>query len=169
MTSYGGIFERGSREYTLDDFYSLALDKLDRYVCLKPSELDIAEGDDASSSEDSDDDDDDDEEDKDSDGGNDEAQRDETESVTVVGEDEETEKEVEVLEPIAEEDKVRVGVAITFSQSSVNEHAWATVECAAREGCHIYGRGEGCHKVSRRRYQHPSAGRDSRHVLCSFP
>ncbi|CAE6457105.1 unnamed protein product [Rhizoctonia solani] len=28
---YGGIFERGSREYTLDDFYSLALDKLDRF------------------------------------------------------------------------------------------------------------------------------------------
>jgi hypothetical protein len=35
MTSYGGIFERGSREYTLDDFHSLALDKMDRYVCLK--------------------------------------------------------------------------------------------------------------------------------------
>ncbi|KAI0760692.1 hypothetical protein C8Q74DRAFT_246837 [Fomes fomentarius] len=100
---YGGIFERGSREYTLDDFYSLALDKLDRYVCLKPSELDIADGDDASSSEDSEDDSDD----NDSDDGDDEAQRDETESVTVVGEDEEKEKEkeVEVLEPIAEEDK----------------------------------------------------------------
>jgi hypothetical protein len=35
--SYGGIYERGSREYTLDDFYSLQLDKLDRYVCLKES------------------------------------------------------------------------------------------------------------------------------------
>ncbi|KAK0491994.1 galactose oxidase [Armillaria luteobubalina] len=34
---YGGIFERGSREYTLDDFYSLQLDKMDRYVCLKES------------------------------------------------------------------------------------------------------------------------------------
>ncbi|KAI0318129.1 hypothetical protein OF83DRAFT_1184638 [Amylostereum chailletii] len=47
---YGGIFERGSREYTLDDFYSLALDKLDRYICLKPSEVVVpTEGNDESS------------------------------------------------------------------------------------------------------------------------
>ncbi|KAK0231789.1 galactose oxidase [Armillaria nabsnona] len=63
---YGGIFERGSREYTLDDFYSLQLDKMDRYVCLKESGVVIAEGDDESSSgsydDDVDDDDDDDEE-----------------------------------------------------------------------------------------------------------
>jgi hypothetical protein len=45
MTSYGGIFERGSREYTLDDFYALALDKMDRYVCLKKSDIIIPEGD----------------------------------------------------------------------------------------------------------------------------
>ncbi|KAK0190088.1 galactose oxidase [Armillaria mellea] len=59
---YGGIFEKGSREYTLDDFYSLQLDKMDRYVCLKESGVVIAEGDDASSSESDGDDDDDDEE-----------------------------------------------------------------------------------------------------------
>lgn len=35
--SYGGIFELGAREYTLDDFYMLQLDKLERFVCLKPS------------------------------------------------------------------------------------------------------------------------------------
>ncbi|KAG9084728.1 hypothetical protein FRC06_003921 [Ceratobasidium sp. 370] len=57
---YGGIFERGSREYTLDDFYSLALDKLDRFVCLKPCDVQFADNDD--SSEDGDDDDDDDDE-----------------------------------------------------------------------------------------------------------
>jgi len=56
MTSYGGIFERGSREFTLDDFYSLALDKMDRYVCLKKSDVLIPpEGDDVSSSSDEDD------------------------------------------------------------------------------------------------------------------
>ncbi|KAK0439111.1 galactose oxidase [Armillaria borealis] len=60
---YGGIFEKGSREYTLDDFYSLQLDKMDRYVCLKESGVVIAEGDDESSSGSDDDDDDDDEED----------------------------------------------------------------------------------------------------------
>ncbi|VDC06236.1 unnamed protein product [Peniophora sp. CBMAI 1063] len=57
---YGGIFERGSREYTLDDFYALALDKLDRYVCLKKSDLLIPEGEESSSSGEDDDDDDDD-------------------------------------------------------------------------------------------------------------
>ncbi|KAF8170947.1 hypothetical protein BJ912DRAFT_1025273 [Pholiota molesta] len=34
-SGYGGIYERGSREYTLDDFYSLPLDKMDRYTCLR--------------------------------------------------------------------------------------------------------------------------------------
>jgi hypothetical protein len=50
---YGGIFERGSREYTLDDFYSIQLDKLERYTCLKHSGIVIpAEGDESSSDED---------------------------------------------------------------------------------------------------------------------
>jgi hypothetical protein len=63
-TSYGGIFERGSREYTLDDFYSLALDKMERYVCLKKSDLIIpSEGDDVSSSSGEDEDEDDEDED----------------------------------------------------------------------------------------------------------
>ncbi|KAJ7594667.1 galactose oxidase [Mycena floridula] len=56
---YGGIYERGSREYTLDDFYALQLDKMDRYICLKESGITIA-GDDESSSDDEDDDDDED-------------------------------------------------------------------------------------------------------------
>ena len=69
--SYGGIFERGAREYTLDDFYSLQLDKLDRYTCLKESGVVIsAEGDDESSDEDDDDDEegDDDEDDDEEEG-----------------------------------------------------------------------------------------------------
>ncbi|KAJ7685173.1 galactose oxidase [Mycena polygramma] len=59
---YGGIYERGKREYTLDDFYSIQLDKLDRYTCLKESGIVIADEDD-SSSEDEDDEDDEDEDD----------------------------------------------------------------------------------------------------------
>ncbi|KZT01046.1 galactose oxidase [Laetiporus sulphureus 93-53] len=63
---YGGIFERGSREYTLDDFYLLQLDKLDRYVCLKDSGITItAEGDEESSDEDEDEDEDEGEDDED--------------------------------------------------------------------------------------------------------
>ncbi len=54
--SYGGIFERGSREYTLDDFHSLQLDKLDKYICLKDSGVVIPTGDDESSSGEDDDD-----------------------------------------------------------------------------------------------------------------
>ncbi|KAI0246941.1 hypothetical protein BJV78DRAFT_1250109 [Lactifluus subvellereus] len=58
---YGGIFERGSREYTLDDFYALALDKMDRYVCLKKSDVIIPlEGNDESSGSEDDDEDGDD-------------------------------------------------------------------------------------------------------------
>ncbi|KAJ8586961.1 galactose oxidase [Rhizopogon salebrosus TDB-379] len=54
---YGGIFERGSREYTLDDFYSIQLDKLERYTCLKHSGIVIpAEGDESSNDEDDDED-----------------------------------------------------------------------------------------------------------------
>jgi hypothetical protein len=56
LTSYGGIFEHGSREYTLNDFHALALDKMDRYVCLKESDMIIPEGDEESSSSKEDDD-----------------------------------------------------------------------------------------------------------------
>jgi hypothetical protein len=63
LASYGGIFERGSREYTLDDFYSLALDKMERYVCLKKSDVIIpSEGDDVSSSSEEEEEEDDDDE-----------------------------------------------------------------------------------------------------------
>lgn len=37
---YGGIFEAGNREYTLDDFYTLDLSKLDRFNCLKECPID---------------------------------------------------------------------------------------------------------------------------------
>lgn len=55
---YGGIYERGAREYTLDDFYSLQLDKLDKFVCLKESAVVPKEGQEDESEEDDDDDED---------------------------------------------------------------------------------------------------------------
>ncbi|EIW74504.1 galactose oxidase [Coniophora puteana RWD-64-598 SS2] len=63
---YGGIFEKGSREYTLDDFNSLQLDKLDRYVCLKKADVTIPD-DDAESSDDDEEDGEDGEDDSDED------------------------------------------------------------------------------------------------------
>ncbi|KAJ7452441.1 galactose oxidase [Mycena galericulata] len=63
---YGGIYERGKREYTLDDFYSIQLDKMERYTCLKESGIVIAD-EDESSSEDDDDESDDEDEDEDED------------------------------------------------------------------------------------------------------
>lgn len=60
LCSYGGIFERGKKEYTLDDFHALQLDKLDRFTCLKPSDVVIDRNADDESSDDDDDDDDED-------------------------------------------------------------------------------------------------------------
>ena len=65
---YGGIYERGSREYTLDDFYALQLDKLEKYLCLKQSDVVIPDGDVESSSDDEDDDDDNDDDEDNEDG-----------------------------------------------------------------------------------------------------
>ena len=68
MYRYGGIFERGSKEYTLDDFYALQLDKMDRYLCLKKSDVVIpTEGEEESSSDEDDGEDDEDDEDDDGD------------------------------------------------------------------------------------------------------
>lgn len=67
LSSYGGIFEKGVKEYTLDDFYALQLDKLDRFTCLKPSNVVIDENADDESSDEDDDDEDDDENDSEDD------------------------------------------------------------------------------------------------------
>lgn len=55
---YGGIVERGSREYTLDDFYTIQLDKLDRYHCLRSISFMVPDDAKSSSDDDSGDDDD---------------------------------------------------------------------------------------------------------------
>ena len=64
---YGGIFERGSKEYTLDDFYAVQLEKMDKYVCLKKSDVVIPEEAEEESSSDDEDDGDDDSDGEDSD------------------------------------------------------------------------------------------------------
>lgn len=40
---YGGIYENQSREYTLDDFHTLNLEKLERFTCLRASGLEEEE------------------------------------------------------------------------------------------------------------------------------
>ncbi|KAE8258752.1 hypothetical protein A4X13_0g1476 [Tilletia indica] len=40
---YGGIWENDNREYTMDDFYTLDLSKMERYVCLKECPIDAIE------------------------------------------------------------------------------------------------------------------------------
>lgn len=37
---YGGIHETPNREYTLDDFYTLDLSKLEKFICLKECPID---------------------------------------------------------------------------------------------------------------------------------
>lgn len=70
FSRYGGIFERGSREYTLDDFHSIQLDKLDRFTCLKQAVVTIpGEGEEEESSSDEDDEDEDSEDDDEDDDG----------------------------------------------------------------------------------------------------
>ncbi|KAJ7632602.1 galactose oxidase [Roridomyces roridus] len=104
---YGGIYERGKREYTLDDFYSIQLDKLDRYTCLKKSEYLIADGDDESSSEDEDEDDDDEdeEEEDDEEEAEDEVQVDNSEVVE------------DVQQPPDEESDIRLKAAAFMGES----------------------------------------------------
>ncbi|GAA6048289.1 hypothetical protein JCM3770_006522 [Rhodotorula araucariae] len=53
---YGGILEAGNKEYTLADFHTLNLDKMDRYVCLRDDRIDAHEwhGSDSENDDDSD-------------------------------------------------------------------------------------------------------------------
>ncbi|GAA5846086.1 hypothetical protein JCM9279_004781 [Rhodotorula babjevae] len=59
---YGGILEAGNKEYTLCDFHTLDLSKMDRYTCLREDRIDAAEwhgSDSENDDEDSDSDDED--------------------------------------------------------------------------------------------------------------
>ncbi|KAL7412220.1 hypothetical protein BDY24DRAFT_352931, partial [Mrakia frigida] len=93
---YGGIFESKEREYTLDDFYSLPLDKLDRFVCLKASGLEDEAWLESDEEEGSSSSDDGDEDEGSRRGGDEGAEGGEGEGVEYVAEEEEPEEE-EVL------------------------------------------------------------------------
>ncbi|GAA5857490.1 hypothetical protein JCM8547_009299 [Rhodosporidiobolus lusitaniae] len=92
---YGGILEAGNREYTLADFHTLQLDKMDRYRCLREDIIDADEWQ-GSDSENDDDSDDDDEEDEDGEMDDDERQEEE-------GDEDDDGKVPEETEPIAVE------------------------------------------------------------------
>ncbi|CAO1630985.1 unnamed protein product [Parajaminaea phylloscopi] len=57
---YGGIHETAEREYTLDDFFVLQLDKLERWLCLEESKIEGLEWNESDDDDDSDSDSDDD-------------------------------------------------------------------------------------------------------------
>ncbi|KAK0541843.1 Kelch repeat-containing protein 3, partial [Tilletia horrida] len=50
---YGGIWENDNREYTLDDFYTLDLSKMERFNCLKECPIDAMEWNESDSDDDS--------------------------------------------------------------------------------------------------------------------
>ncbi|KAH7046148.1 galactose oxidase [Linnemannia elongata] len=83
---FGGILEVKDREYTLDDFFSLNLDKMNEYICLRASEFesqlwlgeesdDEEEGEDDEDEESDDDDEDEDEEDEEGEEGEEEVKK----------------------------------------------------------------------------------------------
>lgn len=59
LYAYGGIHETADREYTMDDFHTLDLSKMDRFACLKKCPIDSLEWNESSSESGSDDEDDD--------------------------------------------------------------------------------------------------------------
>ncbi|KAH6892783.1 hypothetical protein BKA70DRAFT_1324114 [Coprinopsis sp. MPI-PUGE-AT-0042] len=121
---YGGIFEKGPKEYTLDDFHSIQLDKLERFTCLRRLSFEIPTGEDEESSEDEDDEDDEDNSDDEEDESDEEDEEEEWEGkydtyptgdddeVTVVGEDDGVEEEgkEDVIEEIKPKKKKKVKV-----------------------------------------------------------
>ena len=64
---YGGIHETSDREYTLDDFYILQLDKLERWVRMRECKIEGLEWNESDEEDEEDSDDDDDDSDSDSD------------------------------------------------------------------------------------------------------
>lgn len=73
---FGGILEVRDREYTLDDFFSLNLDKMTEYICLRESEFEsqlwLGESTDDEDEDEDGDDDEDDEDEEDEEGEDDE-------------------------------------------------------------------------------------------------
>ncbi|KAF9096930.1 hypothetical protein BGX29_008345 [Mortierella sp. GBA35] len=95
---FGGILEVKDREYTLDDFFSLNLDKMTEYICLRASEFEsqLWLGEESDDEEEGDEDDEEDDEDDDEDDEDDEEEG---------GDDDEDEEVVVVESSSAKKDK----------------------------------------------------------------
>ncbi|ESK87632.1 kelch domain-containing protein 4 [Moniliophthora roreri MCA 2997] len=129
---YGGILERGTREYTLDDFHYLQLDKMEKWVCLRPHSWVFGEGEESEddSDDDSGDDDesDEDEEDYDDEGENKrDGKKDKKKQVEVV-EEPEAEPEEETEPEQEPEDSLRTQAQAFMSAANTNtpENALST-------------------------------------------
>ena len=106
---YGGIFESGDREYTLDDFYTIDLSKMNQVVCLKECPIDKLEWKES-----------DDEDDSDSDSGSDSDSDDEPEP--------EPEEQEGVEETVESDDNELMEVADLELEDISPEEAQAIVE-----------------------------------------
>lgn len=149
MDRYGGIFERGSKEFTLHDFYALQLDKMDKYVCLKKSDVVVpTEGEEESSSDEDDGDDDEDEEDEeDGEGSGSDA------------------PDAANQEPVEVEEDVE-GKEEDVSESS--NRIWLMLTCGIGYTCQshaVFGRVERHRSISGRCYKHTTSWRDAGNVL----
>ena len=150
---YGGIFERGSREYTLDDFYALHLDKVDRYICLKKSDVVIpTEGEEESSSDEDGEDDDEDEEDEEEDreGPSDD------EPGSAQPEPVKAQEEVEAEGEDVSDPSSRISQGLIRGIGSTC-YSYGVLGCVERR-----------HPISGRRDQHPTSRRDVGDVLCEI-
>lgn len=171
MCSYGGIYERGSREYTLDDFYSLQLDKLDRFVCLKESGVVIpAEGEDDSSSEDDEDDGEDSDEDEEP-----------SDEETIAEEDIDGAKPIDdiiINGPMSDQEEQVSEVVVKRTQqeqvSSCRYTLYLEILICNILGCTeissqcFYGSRKRFHPISRGCDQYSTSGGNFSHVLCTL-
>jgi hypothetical protein len=170
LYSYGGIFELGSREYTLDDFHYIQLDKLERFVCLKPSGIVIPTEAEESSDEDGDEDDSEGSDDEESEEGEEEIEEIPTQAVERETKrkgrkgkrrEDEEEQEVESVKPEDPVDEVRIYISPMILM----------LRCAAtgrptRPSDSIYGCiCEGIYQICRGYHQHTCAWGNCSYVL----
>ncbi|KAN0063285.1 Kelch repeat-containing protein 3 [Thecaphora frezii] len=125
---YGGIYESGNREYTLDDFYTLDLAKLEKFNCLKECPIDALEWNESEDEDDSDDDEDDEDDDESDSGSSSGEEGDEIPEGYEFGEyDEEDEEAKRAKMSQAEKDELRakakafLGVAQDSQRSEVEQ------------------------------------------------
>lgn len=151
---YGGIYETEAREYTLDDFYTLNLEKRDGYVTLRASGIDEEtwQGSDDGDSE-GEDGDEDDEDASDSD-------EDEDEEVEDMIDAAEQDGEGEGHDAMTAAEKVR-----TARREPTLQLKAIFADRIARQSQQVHGFAQGDFSISRRDPYHPSTWRDSSGLL----